>query len=441
MTTDATVPPAAADAPHPPLPPADERRNFRLGVVNGSVFAAGEALMDPATVLAAVLASLTRSGVLIGLAAALPELGWMLPQVFVAPWASRQPRQLPLYRRMAVVRGACLLAIAAAAWLLRAHPPLLLAVFFALYATYHLCGGVSAIAFMELVGRTVRPGRLGAFFARRLFWGGILGALGGVIARRVLEVGDAGTRLAVLFTLAGMVCSAALAAFAVVREPAAPAHPTPPTPLALLRRGVTWMRHEPAFRRLFLARATQSLWSTAAPFLTLFVMGPLGGGGRAAASLLVARLAGYVLSNLAWQRLSHRTGNRAIMRVATGLACVLLFASAIVAYLSPWRLGVVTGAAALVLFHAVATLGGAATSGLSIDYNALVLETAPHGDRQSFVSLINAFLAPTTLLPVLGGVVVDTFDAPALFLACGLTGIVGYRAATRLPAPHTPETA
>ena len=433
--SSALSPAPAAPSPRAPAegPPADARRNFLLGVLNGSVYAGGEAFFDSSTVLPVVLSSLTRSNALIGLAASLPELGWMLPQIFVAPWASRQPSQMPLYRRTAVVRVFCVFGIAASAWALRDHPVALLATFFVLFGTFCLAAGTSAIAFMELVGRTVPSARLGAYFARRLFWGGLFGTAAGLVARQVLRLEDSGTRLAILFGLAGVLCSWALALFCSIREPATPPSPTPATPLRLLQQGLHWMRHEAAFRQLFIARATQSVWMSASPFITLFAVIQLRGGGRAAGTLLVTRLAGYVLSNLAWQRLSRRAGNRAILRVATGMACVLLFATAALAWASPWQAGLVSASAALLGLELITALGGAAQSGLSVGFAALVLENAPAGQRQSFVSLMNAFLAPTMLLPLLGGAIVDTVNAPSLFLLCGLGSIVGYRAATRMP--------
>ena len=432
MTIEAHAAPAAPPAAAP-VPPREEQRNFFLGVANGSIYAGGEAFADPSTVLPTVLSSLTRSNALIGLATSLPELGWMLPQLFVAPWASRQPRQMPLYRAAAVVRGACLFAIAASAWVLRSHPVALLAVFFILFGTYSLGGGTSAIAFMEMVGRTVRPERLGAYFARRLFWGGIFGALAGLGVRQVFRIDGAGLQLAILFGLSGVACSWALIMFACIREPLAAPSPTPATPLGLLRQGAHWMRHEPAFRRLFMARATQSIWMSASPFITLFAVNQLGGGARAAGTLLVSRLAGYVLSNIAWQRLSRRAGNRAILRVATGMACALLLASAAITWASPWRAGLIPAGWALLGLDAIAALGGAAQSGLSVGFAAVVLENAPEGQRQSFVSLMYAFLAPTMLLPMLGGGIVDATNAPFLFLLCGIASILGYRAATRMP--------
>jgi MFS family permease len=410
-----------------------ERRNFWLGVANGGMFQAGENLVDSSTVLPVLLSSLTRSHGLIGFAVALNDLGWMLPQFAAAPWVSRLPRQLPLYREMAILRGACLFGLAIAAWLLRGEPGLLLAAFFVMYGIFSAGAGIAGVAFMELVGRTIRHERLGAYFAQRMFWGGSLGALAGLVARQVLRLDDPGTRFAILFGLSAVACSLGLAAFSSIREPPHPVSPTHATPLALLRQGFQWLRHEAGFRRLLVARASLSVWLSAAPFLTLFVVDELEGGNLAAGTLLVSRLAGFVLSNLAWQRLSERLGNRSILRLSTGLACAMLIASALIAWGSPWRARIIPARTALVALELLAAVGGAAHSGILVAFNAKLIEAAPAGQRQGYVSVMYTFLGPTMLLPMLGGFLVDAVNAPFLFLVCGVVCVTGYVAASGLP--------
>ena len=126
----------------------------------------------------------------------------------MAPWASRFPRQLGLYRGAAVVRALALAALTASAWLLRHHPPALLGAFFACYAVFSFGAGFGGVAFMEVVGRTVPSRRLGAYFAQRLFWGGLLGAGAALAVRKTLELPDEGLRYAVLFGLATAFVSA-----------------------------------------------------------------------------------------------------------------------------------------------------------------------------------------------------------------------------------------
>ena len=95
--------------------------------------------------------------------------------------------------------------------------------------------------------------------------------------------------------------------------------------------------------------------------------------------------------------------------------------------------GVISSRAALVALELMAALGGAVHSGVSVAFNAALIEDAPAGQRQGFVSVMYTFLGPTMLLPMLGGFVVDAVNAPFLFLVCGVACVAGYYAASRLP--------
>ena len=70
--------------------------------------------------------------------------------------------------------------------------------------------------------------------------------------------------------------------------------------------------------------------------------------------------------------------------------------------------------------------------------------------RVSFIGLANTFIGPASLLPMLGGALVDLVNAPAVFVLCSAAALYGFRAAARLPdtrragaveVPASPEPA
>ena len=302
--------------PPPPASSNEARRNFRLGVWNGAIYHLAEGFIDTGTVIPVMLSRLTASNALIGLASSLDGLGWLLPQLFVAPWTSRRARQMPIYRAAAFVRAVALGLLAILAWALRDQPQSLIVVFFGCYTVFALGAGLGAVSFMEVVGRTVPPGRLGAFFSQRLFWGGLFGAVAGLAVREILRGESTATAFAILFSLATVLVAIAYALFTAIREPEHEPAPIAGGAKALVVEGIERLRTDPLFRRLLAARATLSVWFTASPFIVLFAVRELGGGARAAGTFLLARLAGFILSNLLWERISRREGNRAIMRIA-----------------------------------------------------------------------------------------------------------------------------
>jgi len=85
------------------IPPAQERRNFLFGVLNGAIFKVTMLLIDSNTVLSWFLIQLGASNTLIGLVAPIRMGSSFLLQIFVSGLLQRRPYKLPFYRAMAVV--------------------------------------------------------------------------------------------------------------------------------------------------------------------------------------------------------------------------------------------------------------------------------------------------------------------------------------------------
>jgi hypothetical protein len=421
-----------AQDPVASAPESERRRNFHIGVWNGVLYQWGEGFVDAHTVVPVFVSRLTTSNALIGFCSALLELGWFLPQVATVPWLSRRPRSIGLYRIAAVLRGLAFALLALLIGPLAAHPTALLATFLICYGAYSLSSGVAAVPFMEVVGKTVPRARLGAYWSLRLFWGGLLVAGAGLFVRHWLHGGAETPRFALLFALAAVLVSAGYGLFSFIREPPVPPTPERPNPLGLLREGLGMLAHDQHFRRLLIARGTLSLWFASAPFIVLLAVNDLGGGARATGTFLLVRMAGFVLSNLLWHRVSARFGDRVLVRISAAACGALPLAAAAIAMASPWGLGWLGAGVAVVALEAVVCLGGAAQSAMMVGYSSLMLLLAPVGRRQAFVGLINTFLGPTMLLPMLGGALVDWFNAPVLFVLCAGGALVGVRAAWRL---------
>jgi hypothetical protein len=420
------------------LPEPERRRSFRIGVWNAALYMGGEGLVDSNTVVPVFLAGLGTPNVLIGFSAALPDFGWFLPQFATVPLLSRRSRSIGLYRLAAVLRGFSFALLAALIVPLASHPAALLATFLLGYGIYSFSGGMAAVPFMEVVGRTVPRGRLGTFWAQRLFWGGLATVLAGVFVRHLLHGGTDAPRFALLFGLATVLVTVGYGLFSAIREPVLPPSPESAGPLGMLGEGFGMLARDAHFRRLLIARATLSVWFASAPFIVLFAVKELGGSARMAGTFLLVRMAGFVVSNLLWHRVSLRHGDHVLMRIGAAGCTVLTLAAAAIAAASPWRLGWLAAGPAVLALEAVFFLGGAAQSATVAGYSSLMLLLAPPGRRLAFIGLINTFLGPLMLLPMLGGLLVDWLDAPTLFALCSAAGLVGVRAAWRLSAARGP---
>jgi hypothetical protein len=91
---------------------AEPTRRFRRIATAGVFFQGGAAAVDPGTIVASLVNGLTGSSFAVGAAAAVSRYGWLFPQRFVAYFAQRQRRRLPLYMLGAFGRVGCLAAVA-----------------------------------------------------------------------------------------------------------------------------------------------------------------------------------------------------------------------------------------------------------------------------------------------------------------------------------------
>jgi len=404
----------------PPVPPAAPafdvdraaRHNFRLSVWNGILFNVGETFIETATILALFVSGLTdRSGV-IGLAVAIQEAGWYLPQILTIAFVESRRRRLPLYTAMAYVRITGLVVTTlAVVFLGDRHPGLTLGIFFAAYSTYAFAGGFAAVSFYDVVGRTIPLGWHPRMWAYRLFFGGLLAAACGFLIQRILTLPDYSLRYGILFGIATVLIGSGAIAFTASHEP----------PVEISRRALHMGVHlrenlkvawrDPSFRALFGTRVALAGAFTAAPFLVLYALGPLGLAPTIAGGFVTARIAGFVASNLVWQRIATHRGHRSLMR---GVALAAMVAP-VLALLTPL---VPAASRPMMLFVAFAGVG-AAVSGTNIGYQSLLLAIAPAARRPSYVGLMNSFLGPFMLLPALAGLLVD-WTGPLVVFAVAL---------------------
>ena len=149
------------------------RRNYALGVINGSLYTLAESLIDPALVLTWFLSRLSAPNVLIGLVVPLRDTGWFLPQLFLARHQARQSYKLPMYSAAALVRSIVWVTMSIVV-LTQRNPTVLIIGFFVPYVINSAASGWGGLPFMDVVAKTIPPDRRGSYFGGRLFAGGVL---------------------------------------------------------------------------------------------------------------------------------------------------------------------------------------------------------------------------------------------------------------------------
>ncbi|MBN1458593.1 MAG: MFS transporter [Armatimonadetes bacterium] len=414
----------------------DALQAYRLGIANGVLFAFGAAFIDPTTVLPSLVSRLTTSEVLIGVVATIGTTGWFLPQLLAANYLQSRPYKRPLYIFAAVFRFLGLFAVIPVLYFLAPrHPGLALLAFFGAYTCYALAGGTSGPAFLDIVAKTVPPIKLGAFFGHRQFWGG-LGAMGcGLLVREILGSDRLGfpQDYTLLFVCGLAFFAPGWVAFASVREPPGRVTDDPKPLLPFLFSAPTAIRQHREFRLLLASRLLNGAVGIALPFYVVYAHRVLEVPEATIGTYVSLQMAGSVALVPLWAFLNDRRGPRALL-----LAVAVLYFGAVslafVTSLFPQLLGF--GRLALMgVFFSLAAIG----AGSFMGYTNYLFAIAPEEERTLYIGLQNTLFAFTSLLPLLGGVIVAAASFSILFGLAAVFGLAAIVATARLPRRLTAD--
>ena len=411
------------------------RRNYALGVINGSLYILAESLIDPTLVLTWFLSRLSAPNVLIGLVVPLRDTGWFLPQLFLARRQARQPYKLPTYSAAALVRCVAWATMSIVV-LTQRNPTVLIIGFFVPYVINSAASGWGGLPFMDVVAKTIPVRQRGPYFAARMLIGGALGIAGSLVVRLALgeQLGRAfPANVGQLIAIAGLFAVVSLISFTFVVEPPGEVRDEVSSLTAHLGRAGRLMQGDHNFRLFLITRVAIMAAQMAAPFFAVYASRELGAGPEMVSVYLASNTAASVISNLMWSRLSNRRGNRAVIRLAAGLGLSMT----LLAWLAgPLDRALAVGAAAPWLFVVVFAISGAFQSGIGVGGMSMLLEIAPSHERALYVGLTNSVLGVALFSTSISGVLVDWLGYRGLFLLAAGCYAVGLWTATRIQEPR-----
>ncbi|MDF1512428.1 MAG: hypothetical protein P1S60_01335 [Anaerolineae bacterium] len=306
--------------------PSHNQRNFRLGVINGAFFRLADTLIDSQMVLTWFLAQLEVSNIWIGLISPLRMGSSFILQLFVSGYLERKPYKLPFYGLVSVFRCAILLVWAMVLLWIPVSSPWVVVAFFACLTLFSLGSGLVSIPFMDVTGKVIPPHRRGAFFGQRMFWGGVFGIGASWFLGYVLGEPDGlkfPTNIALLVGLASFFWFLTAVCWMLIKEPPGQIVKVQHTWKAQFQRGLQLLRENVNYRTYALVRLALSLSSWATPFYIVYAKSVLGIPAQRIGFYMGARTAASILTNLFWGRISDRSGNRKLLRVAIGVGCLM----------------------------------------------------------------------------------------------------------------------
>ncbi|MFM2031845.1 MAG: hypothetical protein RLZZ297_610 [Chloroflexota bacterium] len=423
---------------HGDLPPAVMRGNYRKGVINGAVFTLGDAVSNPGLVLALLIRQLGGSLTLVSLLPVIQMTGYLLPQLIVGGYVQERPYKLPIYRLFAALRIVAQFGVVLACFYALDMPAVwALVAVIGSYALFNFGGGVTTLTFQDAVAKIVPPSQRGRFFGTRQLFGGLLAfAIGGPFVRWMLSDSAplAFPQNFALISFVSMCCYAiGMSVFAQVVEPAAVSVSPRQRFSEALQQAPALLRENPRYRTYIIVRLCLLVGRLAEPFAMIYVTEQLLLPKSTAGLLIAVAAVSAAISNIVWGRLGDRNGMVWLLRF-TGALTIL---PPLMLFAAPWIQP--AGSIALIGWLLGASLlSGVANDGVGIASMTYLLEVSPPSQRPLYMGLANTMLGVGAFIPIVGGVLVNTFGYAVTFVVAAAWSMVGLLLSRTLVTPPQP---
>ena len=398
--------------------------NLLAYFIDGSGWWLAMSFFNSQTILPYFVQELGGGDVLVGLLATVSSLGYLLPQLFIAPYTERRHIQKHFVVRCAWGERAAIGLLAPLTYFLaRPAPELMLVCFF-------LCIGANAL----LMGSTM-PGYSTMFTktvpvdVRGRFWGisggvAALIAMGGAaLSAWLLKTYGMPTGFTLCFLIGFVIMAVTVVPLGWIREPEALETPHHPGFRAYLSETRSLIKGHPEFRRLILADMLFALTSVAAAFYTVYAVNRYQAGAIAVGHFTTTLLAASVVGGFIWGYVSDRFGNRK----------TLLFSSAF--YMAAPVLALF--APTLLIFPAVFFLSALASSAFELGMFNITLEFAGETKVATFQGVRALAVAPArAVFPLAAGMTVEGWGYGGIFVISALAGVGVILLLRSLPDPR-----
>lgn len=385
------------------------RRNFFFFLIDNILFNLAMSTIGPTTLIPDFIRHLTSSEVLIGLSSSLFDVGWALPQLFIARYIVRFERKKWWFVGPNIPVRFVILSFAVIAVLLgKARPEATLIAFLICYGIAAVGDGIVGVPWAVLAGTS-----LDNRWRARMF--GLTTASTGVIMLGVspligIVLSRAGpafpNNYALIFGAAGLLFVLSILPVLFVHElPGGKVADKIPSMGEFLPSLGHVLRTDIAFRAMVIARMLTSLFAMAGPFYIGFATVQLGLSSSVAVPVLLAmQTIGSVSGALIYSWLGARS-NLMYIRLALGMAAFLPMSA---------LLASVTGPLPLYIGFLVS---GLTVGNLFMSYQNWVITYTTPEQRPIYAGLFNTVAAVISLLaPFIGGTIAQQIGYEALFV-------------------------
>jgi MFS family permease len=399
-----------------------DSRNFLLILTAQFTTKLGDALANPKTVLAWIMAAVEAPVGVTGMLVPIRESGSLIPQALVAGWISRRPIRKWIWVSGSLVQAACVAGMGVAALALEGLAAGVTIV--ALLALFSVARSFCSVAAKDVLGKTVpkhRRGRLNGFSVGAA---GLVSILVGLALQLPLAQSGSVHIFGGLLISAGSLWILGALIYSRIGEQPGPTrneHAGGAEVSQRLRLLVT----DRSFRRFVVARALLLCTALSTPYYVLLARERIGGESSLLGLFIVAGGLASLIAAPVWGQFADRS-SRLVMSAAaaiSGLTGISVFG--VVAFLPE----LAAHAAFLPGAFFVASI---AHDGVRVGRKTYLVDLADGNRRTDYVAASNTVIGVILLLAGLAGALSVIVTVAGVVLLLSLAGLIGAWLSARL---------
>ena len=379
--------------------------NKKRVIIQGVLLAGAMALADQSVVLPVIVKYFSKSNVMVGLFTSLLRGGAIIMQLYAAFHARNDALVLPKLKKVFALRFTSWFAIGLIILLLGNTSPTLTLLFFGISLfTFSYSAGFGTIYYQEIMGKMFTKQYRGKLISQRQILAGFVSIIGVIgISGTILERVKAPFSFAFLFLISSLIMGFGYFYFLQFKENPSRKGSSPfNTFSSFIRSAVLFIRTDRQLRVQIITRLFSYGFMLMMPFIILQAKNLYHISGKEIAWMAGVQMAGAMLANFLWGKLSSH-GNDKLIVILALLLNLVAYSSLL--FLHNYY-----------LYFVVFFLVGASIDGYRLAFSNMLLSRAPENHRPAYVAIYNNVIAIGLFFAIPGGMILDVFGFKILNL-------------------------
>jgi MFS family permease len=275
------------------------------------------------------------------------------------------------------------------------------------------CDGFSMVPWLELAAKVIPPTKRGSCFGFIHFLAGLGTVTAGFLISKILSDPTITfpKNYGMLILCEFIIMMASIPFLFLIKEKPDITPKEPKSLLTSLREIPQILKTNKTVRRLAFIQLLISSYSLAMPFYSIYILSRFGIAEEFLGFFLSFQMVGRLTCSFLWAHLSNKGRNKQILQYTS----LMFLASSLLAVV----IGTLQFPRALLELSTMLLffLLGAAMSGVFLAFNSYIMRVAERRQRPFLLGFLNSLMVTTSILPLLGGAIIEYLPFEYVFLA------------------------